>query len=710
MTKELLLEVGTEEIPSGFVIRALKEIEEIAKKLLEDYRIRFSEIKALGTPRRLALYINQVEEKQQDAVTEVLGPAKRVAYDEKGNPTRAALGFVRGQGISVEELQIKNTDKGDYVCVVKREQGGETSVLLQEILPKLIMSLSFPKSMRWGETNLRFARPIHWILALFGGEVVDFQLENLRSGNTTYGHRFLKPQAIAVRNFSDYIQALTQAYVIVDPDERRESIRRQIIELASQRGGKLLEDEELLNTVTFLVEYPVAICGQFNPSYLKLPKELLITTMRKHQRYFSVIDARGQLLPYFLTISNMINQNTNLIQCENEPRQEEVTILRPPGASLIQQGNERVLKARLADAEFFFQEDQKRSLESRLEDLKQVIFQEKLGTSYEKVQRFTQLSAYLASILNEAAKFTVTRVAQLCKVDLVTEMVKEFPDLQGIMGSEYARLAGEPEEVAKGIVEHYQPRFSGDQIPGSTAGAIVSLADKLDTIVGCFGVNLIPSGSEDPYALRRNALGIIHIIVGKGYSLSLSRLISKSLESLQEKLLRPSEEVKKDVLEFFKTRFLYLLTGQGTRQDTVEAIISAEFDDVLESYKRVLALAEFRSDANFESLLIAFKRVINIIPEDFSGAVNPTLFEKEEEKDLHQAVLKIKDQVTTAFVQKDYTKALTEISALRSSVDKFFIGVMVMVENPEIRNNRLALLNTIAQLFRGFADFSKLMV
>jgi glycyl-tRNA synthetase beta chain len=688
MPKELLLEIGTEEIPSSFVLMALKDIEQNARKLFETYRIGFSEIKALGTPRRLTLYMDQVEERQQDFVTEVLGPAKRVAYDEKGNPTKAALGFARGQGVSVEELQIKVTDRGEYVCVIKREKGGETGTLLREILPELITSLSFPKSMRWGESHLRFARPIHWILALFGGEVVDFQLEELRSGSLTYGHRFLKPQAIPIQDFATYLQALREAYVIVDPDERRESIRKQLVEVAAQQGGKPLEDEALLDTVTFLVEYPKVIWGQFDPGYLKLPRELLITTLREHQKYFSVVDSRGQLLPYFLVVSNMVARDMNVIR----------------------QGNERVLKARLADAEFFFHEDQKRPLETRLEDLKQVIFQEKLGTSYEKVQRFTQLALYLASMIDESSKPLVARTAQLCKADLVTEMVKEFPNLQGIMGSEYARLSGEPEEVVKGILEHYRPRFAGDAIPESTPGALVSLADKLDTIVGCFGVNLIPTGSEDPYALRRQALGIIHIILGKKYSLSLNALISQSLQLLQGKLLRPPEEVKKEVLEFFKVRFINLLTGQGIRQDTIEAVLSVEFDDLVDSYKRILALSEFRNDPGFESLLIAFKRVINIIPKGFSGKVNPNLFERDEEKDLYQAVLKIKDLVTSAFAQKEYRKALAEISTLRSPVDRFFTGVMVMVEDPEIRTNRLALLDTIADLFRGFADFSKLVV
>ncbi|HWP49174.1 MAG TPA: glycine--tRNA ligase subunit beta [Candidatus Limnocylindrales bacterium] len=688
MPKELLLEIGTEEIPSSFVLMALKDIEQNARKLFETYRIGFSEIKALGTPRRLTLYMGQVEERQQDFVTEVLGPAKRVAYDEKGNPTKAAWGFARGQGVTVEELQIKVTDRGEYVCVIKREKGGETDTLLRKILPELITSLSFPKSMRWGESRLRFARPIHWILALFGGEVVDFQLEELRSGSLTYGHRFLKPQAIPIQDFSTYLQALREAYVIVDPDERRESIQKQLVEVASQQGGKPLEDEALLDTVTFLVEYPRVIWGQFDPGYLKLPRELLITTLREHQKYFSVVDSRGQLLPYFLVVSNMVARDM----------------------SIIRQGNERVLKARLADAEFFFHEDQKRPLETRLEDLKQVIFQEKLGTSYEKVQRFTQLALYLASMVDESSKPLVARTAQLCKADLVTEMVKEFPNLQGIMGSEYARLSGEPEEVVKGILEHYRPRFAGDAIPESTSGALVSLADKLDTIVGCFGINLIPTGSEDPYALRRQALGIIHIILGKEYSLSLNALISQSLQLLQGKLLRPPEEVKKEVLEFFKVRFINLLTGQGIRQDTIEAVLSVEFDDLVDSYKRILALAEFRNDPGFESLLIAFKRVINIIPKGFSGKVNPNLFERDEEKDLYQAVLKIKDLVASAFAQKEYRKALTEISTLRSPVDRFFTGVMVMVEDPEIRANRLALLDTIADLFRGFADFSKLVV
>ncbi|RLB07319.1 MAG: glycine--tRNA ligase subunit beta, partial [Deltaproteobacteria bacterium] len=509
MKKGMLLEVGTEEIPSLFIPKALDAMKEILKNEMDAQRVDYGEIKAVGTPRRLALFA-ELEQRQRPLEKERLGPPKNVAFDTQGRPTKAALGFAQREGVRVDDLEIVHTGKGEYLCVRKQEAGRQTREILSEVLPRLIASIPFPKSMRWSDLELRFARPIHWILALFDAEVVPFTMENLTSASFTRGHRFLHPDLIEVKGFKDYLEGLRQASVVVDPEERRELIRRRVREAAQKVGGRPLEDEDLLEEITYLVEYPVAICGRFDNGYLDLPKEVLITAMQQHQRYFPVVDGQGRLLPYFVAVSNIMARDMEVVR----------------------EGNERVLRARLADAQFFFQEDQKVPLEQRVQELKGVIFQAKLGTSYEKVIRIRELALRLAEELAPEDKEVVARGAYLCKADLVTEMVGEFPHLQGVMGREYALRSGEDPAVAQVIFEHYLPRFAGDALPSTKAGDMVSIADKLDTIIGCFGVGLIPTGASDPFALRRQALGIIHIILDKGYTISLQKMITMALESL----------------------------------------------------------------------------------------------------------------------------------------------------------------------------------
>jgi glycyl-tRNA synthetase beta chain len=685
--KELLLEIGTEEIPAGFIPQALMDLESLAKKELEASRIDFNGIKTLGTPRRLVLVIESVSEKQRDEETKKIGPSKQSAFDAKGNPTKAAIGFAKSQSVPVESLTMIQTEKGEYVCAVKKESGRVTSEILSTLLPKWILSIPFQKSMRWADVPIRFARPIHWILALFGGEVVSFEVGNIRSGNMTYGHRFMNPGPISVKDFQSYLQKTREASVIVDPVERKKRIEDEMIREGAKVSGRVLKDEELLNEVNFLVEYPVALCGTFDNKFLSLPREILIHSMKEHQRYFPVVDDHGILLPYFVCISNI------------HPKSREVVV----------KGNEKVLRARLSDAAFFFEDDLKIPLEKRVEQLKKVVFQAKLGTSYEKVMRFKQLALWMTERIDPKLREAVERTSHLCKADLVTGMVGEFPKLQGIVGKEYARLTKERPEVAEAIYEHYLPGFAGDRLPSGSIGDIVSIADKMDTIVGCFGVGLVPTGTADPFGLRRQALGIIRIILEKKYSISLTGLIEESEKQLKGKMERPVEKVKEEVLDFFRVRYQNFLLDKEYPFDVTDAVLSISFDELLDVQGRIDALKRAKEWKDFESIVIAFKRAMNILKgSPPQREINPSLFAESAEKNLYQSFLKAKERIDLHLNKRDYPSTLLEMTQMKKPIDEFFEGVMVMVEEETIRNNRLALLDEIGKVFLRIADFSKL--
>jgi glycyl-tRNA synthetase beta chain len=685
--KELLLEIGAEEIPAGFVPQALIDLESIARKELWGGRIDFNGIKTFGTPRRLVLVIESVSEKQRDEETEKIGPSRQSAFDEKGNPTKAAIGFAKGQSVPVESLTLVQTEKGEYVCAVKKEQGRPTVELLSIFLPKWILSIPFQKSMRWSDVPIRFARPIHWILALFGGEVVPFEVGNIRSGNVTYGHRFMHPGPVPVKDFQSYLQKTREASAIVDPVERKKKIEDEMIREGARVSGRIIEDEDLLKEVNFLVEYPVALCGTFDSRFLSLPREILIHSMKEHQRYFPVEDDHGKLLPHFVCISNI------------DPKSREVVV----------KGNEKVLRARLSDAAFFFEDDLKIPLESRVEQLKKVVFQAKLGTSYEKMMRFKQLAWWMAERIDPKLREAVERTSHLCKADLVTGMVGEFPKLQGIVGRDYARLSKERPEVSEAIYEHYLPGFAGDRLPSSPIGDIVSIADKMDTIVGCFGVGLVPTGTADPFGLRRQALGIIRIIVEKQYSLSLRELIEESEKQLKQKMERPVERVKEEVLEFFRVRYQNFLLDKGYAFDVTDAVLSISFDDLVDVQGRIDALKKAREWKDFESIVIAFKRAMNILKgSPPKKEINPPLFADRVEQNLYQSFVKAKEEIDSLLNKRGYPSALLEMTRMKKPIDEFFDGVMVMVEDEKIRNNRLALLDEIGKLFLRIADFSKL--
>jgi glycyl-tRNA synthetase beta chain len=685
MTGELFLEIGTEEIPAGFIPRAMGEMESFIRKELETAHLGFSVVMTMATPRRLILVAKEVPSQQPTIHVKNLGPARSVAFDAEGKPTKAALGFARGQGIDVNDLKIEETDKGPYVVAEKEIVGRPTADLLADILPRLIGSISFRKSMRWGDLDVRFARPIHWIVALFDGKVVPFTFGNIGSGNVSRGHRFMANSEFQVRDFGNYLEECERHFIIPDPEKRKEIIRKEVEQAAAAFGGNVLKDEELLEQVAFLVEYPSVVCGTFSKEFLVVPKEVLITSMRSHQRYFSLVDLQGALLPAFITINN--------------------TLAIDP--SVVVKGNERVLRARLSDARFFYDEDRKVRLGNRVESLKQVLYQAKLGTSFEKMERFRSIAEGLASRLKPELKDKVSRAAYLCKADLVTGMVGEFPEVQGVMGREYALLDGEDPVVAAAIFEHYLPTQAGGELPESDCGAFVSIADKLDTICGCFGVGLIPTGAADPYALRRSALGIINIILAKGYPLSISELIEGSLDLLSEKLTRPRLEVASDVNEFFRGRFVNLMVGRYPG-DVVDAVVVVSFDDLVVSEKKMAALAEFRTRPDFQQLAVAFKRVSNIIKDGNYGKVVENGFREPIEAELFKCAGIIREKALCRVSEGNYLEALVEISGLRVTVDRFFNDVMVMCDDENLRNNRLALLGFVSQLFDNLADFSRI--
>ena len=684
-TKEFFLEIGTEEIPAGFIPRAMAEMEAMITRELTNARLSHTTVRTVATPRRLALVVKDIPAVQPDAEITATGPSKKAAFDADGKPTRAAEGFARGQGVAVADLRVVNTDKGEYLAATRRETGRPTHELLSEILPLLIANIPFKKSMRWGDLDARFARPIHWIVALFDGIVVPFSFGNIESGTISRGHRFMANVPFPVRNFSHYLDECERHFVIADPERRKEIIRRESHRVAAAFGGHLLPDEDLLEQITYLVEYPSAVHGTFSREFLKVPKEVLITSMRSHQRYFSIVDAHGDLMPGFITINNTLTDDP----------------------TVVVRGNERVLRARLSDARFFFEEDRKTKLDERVEELKKVVYQQKLGTSFEKMERFKALAEGLADKLNPVVKSKTARTAWLCKADLVSGMVGEFPEVQGIMGREYALLEGEDVAVANAIAEHYLPVQAGGELPASDIGAFVSIADKLDTICGCFSVGLIPTGAADPYALRRATIGVISIILDRGYRLGLAELVTLSLDLLGSKLNRPKEQVATEVLEFFRGRFINLLDNQFA-SDAVDAAVSADFDDLVDVRARIAALAEFKSHPDFEPLAVAFKRIGNIIKEGTDAVVDPTLFQDDAEVVLYQAFQDTTLRAGAAIEQGAWLEALTRIAGLRGPVDGFFDKVMVMAEDSQVRTNRLALLTLIDRMLGRIADISRI--
>ena len=687
----LLLEIGTEEIPAGYIKPALKGLSSLILQRMDDARIEHGKARTFGTPRRLAVEVADVADRQKRLVTEITGPPEKVGFDENGAPTLAAKKFAEKFGISVNSLTIKNTKKGRYLCAKKTEKGLAARTLLKSILPDVILSIPFPKTMKWADLSIEFARPIHSTLALLGNKVIPFVLGNVKSGRYIFGHSFMSPGRIRLSKPDDYIEILRSNYVLIDPKERKKQVVRGIDKAAADCGGRVLQDDDLVDIVTNLVEYPAVVSGSFDKEFLELPSEVLITAMREHQKYFAVIDKENNLMPSFIAVNNTPARDM----------------------SLVAKGHERVLRARLKDAQFFYRGDIKKSFEDLVEKLKGVLFQAGLGTVYDKVIRVQNLTGYLSEVANfdSDLKKKALRAAYLCKADLVSQVVDEFPKLQGVMGRVYAAAAGEPDVVSSAIEEYYWPVYSGGQLPETETGAILAIADKIDSICGCFITGLIPTGASDPYALRRQGIGIVQIMLDKNFSFQLSRLIEKSVTLLSE---RNADEIKKisdSVYLFLQNRIANLLSEQGFSKDVIAAIVSVSVDHVPDIWNRARALEKLKAEPDFEPLTIAFKRVVNIIKKAGhfeTNKVDESLFEHECEAVLFADYKKIKEKVLDDLDKGLFEQALFDIASLRDSVDAFFDGALVMAEDSSIRNNRLSLLTQIEELFRLFADFSKI--
>ena len=686
----LILELGVEEIPAGYFAPAISFMEEKLTRSLTEARLPFERLKIWGAPRRLGLGLWGLADRQPDVEEEIVGPPLSAAYDANGNPTRAATGFAGGQGVSVSELKTVTTPKGQYLAVQKSVKGRSVNEVMTDLLPEILGSLPFPKNMRWGNGEYTFVRPVHWLLAVLGGEVLPIAFAGAKAGKVSYGHRFLHPGAVVITSPDEYEARLAEIHVHVDFENRRQLVREEIERVTRENSAdlRLVADEELVEEVANLLEEPVAILGNFDSHFLELPLAVATTAMKEHQRYFALTDSQGRLAPYFIAVNNT----------------------RARDMDVVRKGHERVLRARLDDARFYFVEDRKVKLAQRAEELKGVVFHHLMGTSWDKVVRFKALALHLADIVAPQHKEKLARAADLCKCDLVTGVVKEFPTLQGIMGREYALADGEAPEVAEAIREHYLPVRAGGELPESTIGAILSVADKLDTICGCFAVGLIPSGAADPFALRRGALGIINIFLDRGWRESLEPLIDKALEGLSPWAKRPARETKAAVLEFFKVRLKNLMTGQGVSGDAAEAVLSIYDDQPMAAILRARALENLKAQEGFKDLAQVFKRVVNIIKK-FGARDDFTHWDRLHqgaEKELLNRVESLEHKTGSYLSSGDFPGLLTEIAALRGPVDHFFDQVLVDDPDPEIKEARIALLSRLGRLFELIADFSRI--
>ncbi|UHA74160.1 glycine--tRNA ligase subunit beta [Paenibacillus sp. 481] len=688
MPKHLLLELGLEEVPARFMRGAMDQLKERMERWLTESRIAYEQVQAFATPRRLALLVHNVADKQTDVHEEVKGPARKIAVNEQGEWTKAALGFARSQGAEPEQLFFKELSGVEYVYANKSSIGTETAAVLSEGLTSIIQAMTFPKNMRWGAYDMRYVRPIRWIVALHGSDIVPMELTRVTSGNVSRGHRFLGSETV-IEEASQYVERLREQFVIVDVAERQQEITRQIEALAQEKNWNIAIKEDLLEEVLFLVEYPTALFGTFDPAFLNIPQDVLITSMREHQRYFPVLNTEGQLLPFFVTVRNGDSK----------------------GLDIVAKGNEKVLRARLSDAKFFYAEDQKLRIEDCVSKLDNIVFHEELGTLGDKVRRIRAIADATATAVqaDQATAQLVSRAADICKFDLVTQMVYEFPELQGVMGEDYASKLGEDAIVAQAINEHYKPRFAGDTAPATLVGSVVSLADKLDTLIGCFAIGIIPTGSQDPYALRRQAAGIVNMLLERELPLTLSAVFDIVLNIHEQAglLKRNRDEVRKDLFEFFALRVKNVLS-EAVRYDVVDAVMASGFDDVKLTVARGQALMGAVQEESFKLTVESFNRVCNLASKATSTEVNAALFEQDVEHALYRAWTDV-HAAYTAGLSQDPQAALAKLGELKEAIHTFFDNVMVMAENEQVRTNRLALLANIGADLRRFADFSKLV-
>jgi len=686
-TNDLLIEIGTEELPPKALKKLSAAFYQGVKDGIEKAELSYADIKQYATPRRLALVINDLEVQQQDKNIERRGPSITAAFDEDGCPSKAAKGFARSCGVKVEDLEKLETDQGAWLVFSTNQKGLASDQLIPAIVSTALDKLPIPKRMRWANLEAQFVRPVHSLILLFGDKVINTEILSAKSGRVSHGHRFHHPEIIKIPAANEYEMLLeSQGKVIADFERRKQAIRAQVEEIALNKKGKAVIDEDLLDEVTAMVEWPVAVLGDFEERFLKVPQETLILTMKTNQKYFHVIDSKGCLLPHFITVSNIESKDIKKVQ----------------------QGNERVIRPRFADAEFFWTQDRKTKLINRTQSLGSVVFQKQLGTLLDKTLRVTKLTDAIASHLGANSQLAV-RAAELCKCDLMTEMVGEFPALQGIMGRYYANHDNENSEVAAALDEYYKPRFSGDTLPLTLTSQSLAIADRLDTLVGIFAIGQTPSGDKDPFALRRAALGVLRIIIENNLDIDLLFLIKQAAAQHNQNINAHAAETA--VFDFMLDRLHAYYIDKGIRPDVLDAVLSTKPTKPLNINNRLYAVNEFRLLDEAESLAAANKRIGNILKKvegNISNTVDESLLEENAEKELYKLLNTLDQKVQEFIDQANYKKALSELAALRKNIDQFFDDVMVMADDIKLKNNRIALLNILHGLFLQIADISRL--
>jgi glycyl-tRNA synthetase beta chain len=690
--KPFLLEIGVEELPARFIRPAKDGLLRLLSEGLENLRIDHSAITAYGTPRRISVLMDEMDERQRESVAVKFGPPAARAYDAEGKPSQAAIGFARSQGVEVSELKVRKKDEKDateLICVEKIDKGRDTKEILAGFLPDIIARIPFQKKMRWGRGGFEFGRPVHWLVALLGDDIVPFTVAGITSGNLSLGHRFLSNGTIAIKDPASYVDVLRKAYVILKEEERATSMAEDVRSIEARTGTKAVTDEELMDEILYITEYPHGLKGSFEEEYLGLPRAVLVNVMKGHQRYVPLEGDSGNLVNGFIFFANTV----------------------PVDAAEVIRGNEKVLRARLADARFFFEEDKGIKLDILYDKLSAVAFHERLGNLKDKAERVSAIGLYLSSVVNLPSRQKVERAAQLIKTDLLTHMVGEFPELQGVMGRIYAGYQGEDSEVARAIEEHYCPVGTNTALPESELGSIMALSDKMDSLIAFFSVGITPTGNLDPFALRRQAIGSIKIIVNKGYHVPLPELFEKGYHALSATGKVAPETMKETLSEFIATRFKFLMVEEGHNQEFVNCILPFVTLDIFDGYMRLRALETQRSIEDFRRLMVGFKRVYNIaklITEE--NIVDPSLIQQKEERDLYELYEAKKGVFLTEMCERRYEQAIAVLVGFKETIDNYFDKVFVMVEDEGLKNNRLALLARIKEMFLHYGDFQKIRV
>ena len=682
MAKDLLFEIGAEEIPAGFMPNILGQLKQLAETKLNDAHLPFESIATYGTPRRLALIVKGLADTSAEISERHKGPSASIAYDADGNATKAAIGFARGKGLDVADLVVED----GYIYAETKTAGVPAKDIVTDMLPQLITGLNFPKSMHWGNLDAKFVRPVRWLVALLDEEVIPVEFATVKSGNVTRGHRFLGADEITIKNAASYVDTLKENFVMVDQDARRELISKQLHDIAASKNASIVWDDDLLEEINYLVEWPTALCGGFEESYLALPDAAIITPMKDHQRYFPLVDQEGKLLPMFLTVRNGSDHSIEVVQA----------------------GNERVLRARLDDAKFFFNEDRKKPLIDRQDGLTKIVFQEGLGNLADKTERLLKLGRVFSEEcgLHEDAAVVLERATELAKTDLTTGMVTEFTELQGVMGKEYALLDGESPEVAEAIFEQYLPRFAGDVLPQTEAGKVLSIIDKVDNIVATFSRGLIPTGSQDPYALRRQTIGILNILLGSEWNISLRPIFKASMELLNVAADK-QEELLNQVEEFFTLRLKNIFLDREVPHHVIDLLLSNNELSVADAEGLVNALLANRIDENVE-LVQAYTRMYNLVKDVEYTGVNSDLLKEDAEKALFEAASKASEASLAAWEANDYNAVVAVPATLIPAINKFFEDVMVMDKDEAIKANRLQLVRLAYSVMAIIGDISAL--